>query len=175
MPQISLVVAITAATLLLHPQAVAVKPEIRSTHSQNMLSLAETIVAGVYQAPNQFLLPVNLPQRGEQQFSKLSFSFTEAEQDRVAVIPFNLSNVKAFLGTTDRSGDQIGIKTAWIDETGTLWVEFTQPVRSGTHLTVALNTQQHPVGTNIRYGIAAYPATRNPVPVFAGDGTLTSR
>ena len=115
-----------------------------------------------------------MPARAGNRFTKLSFSFTEQNQDKtVAPLRFDLASTKAFTGAAKANGRAIGIKDAWIDETGTLWVEFKAPVAPKTQLTLALKTLKASPAATYGYGIAAYPDKFSAV--FVGDGSLTVR
>jgi hypothetical protein len=115
-----------------------------------------------------------LPQRARGPIAKLSFSFTKPNRDRdVAVLPFVLSQTQGFLGTPMASGQPVPIKDAWVDEIGTLWVEFTRPLPPNTRLTIGLQTSTLPSNTVVDYGIAAYPVARSSAAVLVGTGTLS--
>ena len=114
---------------------------------------------------------MTLPQTGSH-FAKLSFSFTKPDRDHTIVpIPLNLKSTRAFVGTSTM-GKEIGVKDAWIDETGTVWVELDSLVAAKTTLTVVFKPQKLlPAGQYI-YGIAAYPDTKPGIPVFVDSGTV---
>jgi hypothetical protein len=71
-------------------------------------------------------------------------------------------------------GQAIALAGSWVDETGALWLEFKPSLPSGSRLTVALKPTKSSAGAAYQYGIAAYPDITNPVPVFVGDGILTT-
>lgn len=115
---------------------------------------------------------MTMPERTGKRFTKLSFSFTEQNQDQtVAPLRFDLASTKAFIGSANAGGRAIAIKDAWIDETGVFWVEFNTPVPPKTKLTLALKTLKASPAATYGYGIAAYP-DKFPA-IFVGDGTLT--
>jgi hypothetical protein len=115
-----------------------------------------------------------LPQRARSPIDKLSFSFTKPNRNRdVAVLPFVLSQTQGFLGTPMAGGQSIPIKQTWIDETGTLWVEFARPLPPNTRLTIGLRTPALPSSTVVDYGIAAYPTARSSAALLVGTGTLS--
>ncbi|PSB28374.1 DUF2808 domain-containing protein [Stenomitos frigidus] len=118
---------------------------------------------------------MTMPERTGKRFTKLSFSFTEQNQEKsVAPLRFALASTKAFTGSAKAEGGAIGIKDTWIDETGVLWVEFQSPIPPKAQLTLALKTLQSSPAAAYDYGIAAYPETKFPA-VFVGDGSLTVR
>lgn len=115
---------------------------------------------------------MTMPERAGKQFTKLSFSFTEQNQEKtVAPLRFDLASTRAFIGSSEAGGRAIGIKDAWIDETGIFWVEFNMPVPPKTKLTLALKTLKSSPPATYGYGIAAYPNKFSAI--FVGDGTLT--
>jgi hypothetical protein len=64
------------------------------------------------------------------------------------------------------------LQGTWIDEVGVIWVGFEPALEPGTVFTVALEVGQNPPSGEWEYGLAAYPDTANPIPVFVGDGTV---
>lgn len=112
-----------------------------------------------------------LPDGGSKRFAKLSFSITELNRRDAPPIQFDLTRVKALAGSSEKSGQPIRV-AAFVDETGVLWVEFSQPVPSQSTVTISLKLRNLPARTAYQYGIAAYPAENKSVPLFVGDGIL---
>lgn len=139
-----------------------------------MLANATAITRSTAQG-NTHYFTMTLPRQAGKRFATLSFSFNEQHQEkRIPAIQFDLAKTQAFVGTPKASRGTIVINRTWIDETGTVWVEFNSAIAAKTVLTVALKTQKLPPNAVYQYGIAAYPATARPVAVFVGDGTLTT-
>jgi hypothetical protein len=125
-------------------------------------------------AENPIYFPLKLPNRTNTQFSKVSFSFTDANlESGVAPIQFDLEQLQAFIGTPDQLGAAVAIKSSWIDETGTVWLEFDQALAATTKVTIMLKTKTLPPTDTYGYSIAAYSATQPPRAIFVEDGTLT--
>ncbi len=116
-----------------------------------------------------YLFTMTLPERSSKRFAKLSFSFTNPDR---AIVPINLNlgATAAFIGTSN-AGEAIAVKDTWIDETGTVWVEFDSPLPTKTTLTVVFKTQKPLAVGQYVYSIAAYPKLS--APIFVDDGTLT--
>ena len=115
---------------------------------------------------------MTLPKQPRSGFTKLSFSFTKPNREQTVVpIHLNLKGTAAFIGTP-RLGEAIGVKDAWIDETGVVWVELNSPVSAKTTLTVVLKARQTPPAGQYVYSIAAYPNTKPAIPVFVDSGIL---
>jgi Protein of unknown function (DUF2808) len=112
-----------------------------------------------------------MPGRSGQQFNKVSLT-EQTLYPGMNAVQFNLSEPAVFLGTSEAMGPAIG-SNAWIDETGTLWVEWNSPVAANTPLTVALKLRRQPFAGSYEYATAVYPDTKPAVAVFAGNGTLT--
>jgi hypothetical protein len=112
-----------------------------------------------------------MPGRSGQQFNKVSLT-EQTLYPGMNAVQFNLSEPAVFLGTSEAMGPSIGAN-AWIDETGTLWVEWNSPVAANTPLTVALKLRRQPFAGSYEYATAVYPDTKPAVAVFAGNGTLT--
>lgn len=116
-----------------------------------------------------YYLTMTLPNRAGKQFARVSFTDPNLGNGTVPV-QFNLSKTQAFVGTPSAMGRAIRLDSAWIDETGTIWVEFNPSLPAATTLTVALNVRNLPPRASQGYGIAAYP-TNNSAPLFVGDAT----
>lgn len=177
MRQISYTLALITTSVLFNVWTVAATPGNDAKRLDRMAQLAPvSVVSDRPQTSNDtHYFTMTMPERTGKRFAKLSFSFTEQNQEKpVAPIRFDLASTKAFMGSPETIGRAIAIKDAWIDETGILWVEFNAPVPSKTKLTLALKTLKASPAATYEYGIAAYPETKFPA-VFVGDGMLTIR
>lgn len=112
---------------------------------------------------------MTLPDHTAKGFAKLSFS----EQTAAAPVWFNLKQTQAFVGTPNAPRQAIDVADAWVDETGTIWVEFNPSLPPKTTLTVTFKPQKQPSARTYNYGIAAYPQAVRSVPVYVGNQTLT--
>ncbi len=122
------------------------------------------------QTDSLYYFTIAMPKHSEQ-FSRLSFS--DLKQDSSTIpMRFDLINAQAFVGTPEAIGRAITTE-AWMDETGTFWVEFNPSIPSGTTLTIALKAPKPLTGRSYEYGIAAYTATNTPTAVLVGNRTLT--
>jgi hypothetical protein len=178
MRKISYVLAVAIASILMSLWTTAVQ-------SNNTLVLAEAKIASDRDFRNKsvrlsandrtYFFTMQLPERAGKGFTQLSF--TEQTQTQGSnFIQFDLAQTKAFTGTPNAIGRPIGIKSTWVDETGTIWVEFNSALPPSTTLTVVFQAQKSPVAKSYEYGIAAYPEAKQPVAaVYVGNGTLTVR
>jgi Protein of unknown function (DUF2808) len=112
---------------------------------------------------------ITLPARTGQRFARLSLSELNPDLGG-APMPFDLSTTQVFLGTA-ATGAPLPHQ-AWIDETGTVWIELAQALPPQTQLTVALHVRTAIASATRIYGVAAYPAIGRPVAVFVGDVEL---
>ena len=104
-------------------------------------------------------------------FSRISLSEL-SENGSITPMRFDMVNAQAFIGTPESSGQEIAAE-GWVDETGTLWVEFNPSIPSGTKLTLALKAPNPQSNRSHEYGIAAYTATSTPTAIGVGPiGTL---
>lgn len=116
---------------------------------------------------------MTLPKRSNSSFSRLSFSFTKSDQyNEVAPISLNSMATIAFVGNSNAPGATIAVESSWIDETGTVWVEFNSAVPPNTPLTVVFKTQKPLSAGLYQYSIAAYPTAKSSGAVFVGNGML---
>lgn len=177
MKKVSLFLLLMVTGILFPLSASAVEPISQPSSLGNASVLASVATTNERStiADGTHYFTMTLPKATTNQFAKISFSFTgNNRQQTVAPIHFDLSSTKAFIGVPGKTARAVELDGAWVDETGTLWVGFKQPISSKTTITVALKTKASPKAV-YEYGIAAYPATEKPVPVFVGDGTLTIR
>jgi Protein of unknown function (DUF2808) len=112
---------------------------------------------------------ITLPTTSGQRFARLSLSELNPEPG-VAPLPFDLAATQVFVGAA-ATGASLP-NQAWIDETGTLWIELDQALPPQTQLTVALQVRTAIAPQARTYGVAAYPAIGRPVGVFVGDVAL---
>lgn len=185
MKRFSLILILTATSIVLSSFAIALEPTIGrfsqkhaqpSDQSQLVHSVMVSDRALSLQnaaTTNSYPVTMTLPDHPGKQFAKLSFSFNPPGQSHeVALIDFDLQQTQAFVGTPGAFKQAIAIKTAWIDETGTLWVEFAAAIVPKTTLTILFKPRQASPGLSYEYAIAAYPEAQYAVPVFVGDGSF---
>ncbi|PSB19221.1 DUF2808 domain-containing protein [Phormidesmis priestleyi ULC007] len=144
-------------------------PEVTTTSGYEMEESLKQSQATV--SDDSYSFTMTLPQ-ADSGFTKLSLSLTKPDRDNTIVpIHLNLKGTTAFVGTST-TGAAIAVKDAWIDETGTVWVEFNSPVAAKTTLTVVFKTQKPLAVGQYVYSIAAYPNTKPSVAVFVDSGTV---
>ena len=173
MRQINSVLMLIAINVLLHTwTAVARSANPVISFDRSRLTNA-VVVSDRTTDSNTYSLTMTLPKRVGKQFAKVSISFTEQNREKtIAPLQFDLSNMKAFAGAPNEGRRAIAIQNTWIDETGSLWVQFKTPIPPQTKLTLALKLRQLPAAASYDYGIAAYPEPKASAS-FVGDGTLT--
>lgn len=115
-------------------------------------------------------LSLRLPEHSSR-FSKISLT-EQSQESEVNLSHLDLMSTTAFAGTPEAIGQTINTET-WVDETGTVWVEFNPALSPGTQLTVAFKEKNPSAGKSYEYGIAAYPVAENSTAVFVGNETLT--
>ncbi len=145
-------------------------PSVTTTNGYEMnesLKQSQATVSG-----DAYSFTMTLPEQSGNRFAKLSLSLTKPDRENTIVpIHLNLKGTTAFVGTST-TGAEIGVKDAWIDETGTVWVEFNSPVSAKTTLTVVFKTQKPLAVGQYIYSFAAYPNTKPSVAVFVDSGTV---
>jgi len=177
-------VVISLFTVLFSSWVNTTNPVNRTPGLENASTFANIAVAGEptprstdirpTASDKTYFFTMTLPTHPGQRFAKVSFDFTEQSQSKgINPIRFDLANTKAFLGTPDAQGRAIAVESAWVDETGSLWVEFKPTLLPQTTFTLALTTQSSTPKTAYEFGVAAYPATQRPVALFVGDGIVT--
>lgn len=151
-----------AATTMWSGQSVVLMP--RS-------DVAEAAVWTSVTSDNTYHITMTLPNTTGKQFDKLSFSFSQPNQ-AIAVVPLDLSQTKAFIGKPGAIAQALAVKDAWMDETGTFWVELDRALAPNTTVTISFKGSQPASGMSYQYGVAAYSTANNPVPIFVGNGVL---
>jgi len=145
------------------------KPVVSSYQTTANLETDTVVSDRLTETDNLYYFTMVMPKHSES-FSRLSFS--DLNQDGSTIpMRFDLTSAQAFIGTPQAIGRAITTE-AWMDETGTFWVEFNPSIPSGTTLTVALKAPKPPSGRSYEYGIAAYTATQTPTAVFVGNRIL---
>lgn len=184
MKKLSLFLTLAATSVVLSSFAIALEPMLtlvddKSILSANPFQLVQPVMAKERKLSLQAVpsgaraLTITLPAHPGKRFEKLSFSFNPpGQKSKVAVVDFNLPQTQVFIGKPGALKQAIAVKDTWIDETGTLWLEFNAAVVPGTTLTVVFKPRTATGGSTYEYAVAAYPKTKYAVPVFAGDGSL---
>lgn len=113
-----------------------------------------------------------LPARTGETFSMLSISL-QARDPKARPIPFDVKTARAAATTPNGQQQAISIRQTWIDETGTLWLEFQPSLPPKTQLTLSLQPHQLAAQTVYEYGIAAYADSEYPAAIFVDSGTVT--
>ncbi|MER3432400.1 MAG: hypothetical protein C4288_02980 [Leptolyngbya sp. ERB_1_1] len=178
--QIQTVVTLAIASTLINVSTVAQSHDPASSTdslnatliSRNYNNLAATTRSSATVNGNSYSFTMTLPQRSGNRFAKLSFSLTNLDRRNAIVpLPLNLRNTVAQVGT----GNTNQVKDTFIDETGTVWVEFNSPVPAKTMLTVTFKARKPLLAGRYSYSIAAYPEARRSGATFVSDGTFVAR
>jgi Protein of unknown function (DUF2808) len=179
MPKIHRVLMLAAMSCLLSTgTAIAEYIDVDYTLSQRIATKGITAGASTDKfltaTTNPVYFPLTLPNRANTRFARISFSFTDANSySGVAPIQFDLEQLQVFAGTPDQLGSAIEVQSSWIDEIGTLWIQFDRALAAKTNLTITLKTKKLPPTATYGYSVAAYSQKQPPSAVFVEDGTLT--
>jgi len=114
---------------------------------------------------------ITLPEQYGSRFAKISLT-EQNLTNGTALLQFNLPATQAFLGTPTAKGRAILIEDTWVDETGTMWLEFKPSISPKAVLTLVFKPQASSLKGTHEYGIAAYPDTQYSIPIFVGNGKL---
>ncbi|MBD1846085.1 DUF2808 domain-containing protein [Cyanobacteria bacterium FACHB-63] len=122
---------------------------------------------------NSYSFTMTLPRRSASRFTKLSFSVTNLDRANAIVpLPLSLQETVAQVKTMNDRSQSIPVKGAFIDEAGTVWVEFNSSLPANTVLTIVFKTRAPLLAGQYAYQIAAYPEAMGVSPAFVGDGTF---
>lgn len=169
--QIQIAVALAIASTLITGSALC-QPDhsLSSPPRSNRSTEAKRSFAKV--SGNSYSFTMTLPRRPASRFAKLSFSLTNLDRANAIVpLPLSLQETVALKTINDRS-QSILVKEAFIDEAGTVWVEFNSSLPINTVLTIVFKTRTPLLAGQYSYRIAAYPEAMNVSPAFVGDGTF---
>lgn len=174
--QVQTVIAVAIATTLISATTIAQSHDLFSvtasiSNSQKVTKQSFATVNG-----QSYSFTMTLPQQSESSFAKLSFSLTNVDRGNTVVpLPLNLQNTIAQVGAANAPKKAIAVKSAFLDETGTLWVEFNSPLPAKTPLTVTFKARQPLLAGRYAYSIAAYPEAIFAKPIFVSDGTFVAQ
>jgi hypothetical protein len=144
--------------------------------TQTPLTYSSFEVAQNNSSPTQnrpYALTVLLPEHQGHRFSQLSL--TALEEPGTPSILFNLDKTRAYYGKPDERGAEVTVHRTWIDETGTLWVEFNPAIAPNTSLTLIFDATDLTPGKPHQFGVAAYPDMPNTVAVWVGNQALETQ
>lgn len=163
--------------LLLSSSAIALTPWASAEKTKETLISQTFEPAAVSRDRKATLKPhvftLQLPARAGEQFSMLSISL-QAQNTQAIPIPFDIKTAQIAVMQNGQTR-AIAIQQTWIDETGTLWLEFKPALPPKTQLTLSLNPHSLPAPTLYDYGIAAYANSDYPAPILVDRGTVTLR
>ncbi len=160
--------------LLLNSWALSTGSIVPYLNNGKSTTLAKVIVTnkGLDDRDRAYYFTMTLPEQYGNRFAKISLTEKNLTKGK-ALLQFDLPATQAFWGTPTAQGRPISIADTWVDETGTMWLEFNPAILPKSTFTLVFKPQAFsPKGIH-EYGIAAYPDTQYPIPVFVGNGTLT--
>lgn len=113
-----------------------------------------------------------LPDRAGEAFSMLSLSLQTQDAQAIPV-PLDVKTAQIAVISASGQPQAIALKQTWIDETGTLWLEFKPALPPKTRLSLSLNAHKLPAKATYNYGIAAYANSEYPAPLLVKSGAIT--
>ncbi|MCC5638319.1 DUF2808 domain-containing protein [Nostoc sp. CHAB 5844] len=88
-------------------------------------------------------------------------------------IEFNLNNTLAFVGTRDRRGEKLAVKSVVSNDKQNFTVTFANPVPPEQTVTIGLRTYRNPFNDGVYlFGVKAFPSGQQTVGQFLGVGRL---
>jgi hypothetical protein len=136
-----------------------------------LVELDRAIAASPTTQRTIYTVTLRLPARSQQRFAKISLTDKNLDQG-LPPMQFDLNQTQLFLGAPGQGGNTVQVTGAWVDETGTIWVEFNPALPGQTNLTLLLHGSTASPTARHDYGIAAYPEVPRPVAIFVEDVTL---
>lgn len=88
-------------------------------------------------------------------------------------IEFNQNDTAAFVGTRDRRGEKLAVKTATSNDKQNFTVNFAQPISPGQTVTIALRPYRNPSNSGVYlFGVKGFPSGEQTIGQFLGVGRL---
>jgi hypothetical protein len=88
-------------------------------------------------------------------------------------IKFKPDQTKAYLGNHNDKQQQLNITTTHNETTGTVTIQFNQPIAPGNKLTIGLKPQRNPDLAGVYlFGVTAFPSGKKPLGLYLGAGRL---
>ena len=169
MRQFSIVTILAVLSILLSPWATAMKSN-SSTVSQS-IAAKDALSSNHSRTQRVSSFTMVLPQRTGAKFSMLSLSL-QTPQSGALPVPFDIKTARLFK-EVNQERQAIAIHQTWIDETGTLWIEFKPSLPPQTKLVLSLAAHPPAAKTVYEYGIAAYVDSDYPSAVLVDTGMIT--
>jgi len=166
MKYLGIVSAFTAVAVLFSTGTAAMKQDKTSVASNQLIEASSA--ARSDRLPTQHSFTMVLPQRAGETFSMLSLSL-QSKQSGAIPVPFDVRTAKVAV----EQGRETAVNRTWIDETGTLWIEFKPALPPQTKLTLSLATHSLATKTSYEYGIAAYSNSEYPAAILVDSGVVT--
>lgn len=148
--------------------------------STNLIAISQTLISNSPASVNDrsgarqsYAFRMVLPERTGEKFSLVSLSL-EPNERGANPIPFEVKTAQAFVEANGQK-QKIPIQESWIDETGTLWIEFKPSLMPKTQLTLSLVAHESSARTVYKYGIAAYADSDYPMAILVDTGVITLR
>lgn len=121
--------------------------------------------------PNaHYYFTIHLPNNSVESIGQLTIQ----QQQSPEMIPLNVKNTYAFIGTQGNVGKPLTIQTTQNPQTQGVNVTFNPPVPPGTTFTVRLEAVRNPsMDTTYLYNVSVFPAGINPTAFPIGVGRLS--
>ncbi|MDX2241630.1 MAG: DUF2808 domain-containing protein [Leptolyngbyaceae cyanobacterium bins.302] len=176
MRQISVVLTLSILAVVLSPWAIAKKsvaPVAADPISSDKTLVVASPASGDRALSNQqHTFRMVLPARAGEKFSMLSLTLQSREPGGIP-IPFDVKTAQVSVGAANGQEKAIAVHQTWVDETGTLWIEFKPSLPAKTQLKLSLAARKLTNQTAYDYGIAAYADSDYPAAVFVESGVVT--
>lgn len=171
MKQMITIVTLSILAIALSPWAAAHKVS-ESVSDQPLVAASLSLNRDRSAANKPHVFAMVLPARTGAKFSMLSISL-QAKDPKAIPVPFNVRTAQAAVIQANGQQRAIAIQQTWIDETGTLWVEFKPSLPPKTRLTLSFNANQLPAKMVYEYGIAAYSDNEYASATLVDSGLVT--
>ena len=118
----------------------------------------------------RYYFTLSLPENAGESLGKVTIGQRQGFED----IQFKLKDTKAFKGTPRHQEEKLTLKEVTKDSnSGAICVEFDQPVKPGTTVTIELRPVRNPSVSGIYiFGVTAFPAAENPYGLYLGVGRI---
>jgi len=116
-----------------------------------------------------YYFTVEVPSNAGEPLQQVTFN----QVTGIEKIEFNQNDTAAFIGTRDRRGDELAVKSVTSNDQQNFTVNFAQPISPGQTVTIALKPYRNPSNKGVYlFGVKGFPAGEQTAGQFLGVGRL---
>jgi Protein of unknown function (DUF2808) len=116
-----------------------------------------------------YYFTVEVPESAGESLQQVTFT----QVTGIDRIEFNQNDTAAFVGTGDRRGEKLAVKSLVSNDQQNFTVNFARPISPGQTVTIGLRTYRNPANDGVYlFGVKAFPSGKQTIGKFLGVGRL---